>query len=363
MEVSASAPGKLFLLGEYAVALGEPAIVTAVDRRLGCRLRQSGGSGRFSVTAGSSRHQGSLDDEQLDGVAEGCRYVVAALLVGVRHLGLRGVDLEVDTWSDLDDAVDKVGLGGSAAIVAAVLAGLHELCGRGTDAVSVAELGVAAHRFAQGGGSGADVVACTLGGIRRIEVPDARKGNLPACVSDCAPVKIATQPIRLPGPLRFRAVGTDTSASTGPRVRRFLRWAAGEGRLGDAGASLIEAWAEGMTETVRAFEDACRSDSPGLALRSVSHGRDLFDKLGAVAGIPVWSPRLRLACDAGVDVTAAAIKPSGAGGGDCAVALVRREASLALETAWKHAGLRPLTLRANAQGVLARAEPGRDVDG
>ena len=38
-----SAPGKLFLLGEYAVLDGCPAVVAAVDRRVAVRSRPIGG--------------------------------------------------------------------------------------------------------------------------------------------------------------------------------------------------------------------------------------------------------------------------------------------------------------------------------
>ena len=46
--IRASAPGKLFLLGEYAVLEGAPAMLTAVDRRVTVQITTSD---RWRVTA------------------------------------------------------------------------------------------------------------------------------------------------------------------------------------------------------------------------------------------------------------------------------------------------------------------------
>ncbi|MEO8908398.1 MAG: hypothetical protein ABI310_10060, partial [Microbacteriaceae bacterium] len=50
--IEASAPGKLFLLGEYAVLHGAPALLTAVDRR--ARVTVSGANGAGANRAGSA---------------------------------------------------------------------------------------------------------------------------------------------------------------------------------------------------------------------------------------------------------------------------------------------------------------------
>jgi phosphomevalonate kinase len=48
----------------------------------------------------------------------------------------------------------------------------------------------------------------------------------------------------------------------------------------------------------------------------------------------------------------AAVKPSGAGGGDCGVALVRSTAAAAaLHEAWQADGIQPVALAAAASGV------------
>ncbi|MDG2305598.1 MAG: hypothetical protein P8R42_13335 [Candidatus Binatia bacterium] len=361
MEVTASAPGKVFLLGEYAVALGAPAVVATVDRRLSCRGSTAAGSGRLSIRVGAENYVGPLDADTLEGIPGSCRFVAAAVLTSARRLGMRGVDLEFTTWSDLDGAGPKVGLGGSAAAVVAATAATHALGGRpDEDRKILAALGVAAHRLAQGGGSGADVVASTLGGVQWISDLDA--SDVPSTVAACGTgARMRTEPLSLPGDLCLDVVATGTSASTGPRIRRFVGRARGEGPLGEGAAKILEAWSAGMSAVVTEFRDGCLAGSVERVLRATEHGRALLTRLGALTGIRIWTTALHRACDALGPTNAVAIKPSGAGGGDCAVALGPAGRRSELYAAWMSAGLQPLEVEASLDGV--RVEMTREGNG
>jgi phosphomevalonate kinase len=233
------APGKLVILGEYAVLDGAPAIVAAVDRGVICEVTTGDGL----VTPGDDRF-------------------VRAALAGAPAAMRRFYDANP---ADLGGA--KAGFGGSAAAtVAACLAG-----GRPAgDAVDV-------HRQVQGGGSGVDVFASIQGGVRRF--PDG--------------AEVACPPML--------AVWSGQSASTGPRVRRYLAWA---GRASFVAAS-------------RALVDRFAAE-PFAALRE-AYAR--LRAMSAAAGIdydlPAFARIASLAADFG-----GAAKPSGAGGGDVAVALL-----------------------------------------
>jgi phosphomevalonate kinase len=281
--------------------------------------------------------------------------VAAAVRVGVRAFGIEAVDVEVETWTDLDTGPRKVGLGGSAAVVTAVLAALQTFAETGDDRHRLASLGVAAHRLAQGGGSGADVVAATLGGLLWIRDLDAR--TPPTTVSEClGGAAFRAERLDLPPGLALEVVATGEAASTGPRVRRFVDRASGRGGLGRGSAELLRAWSRGAGAASSGFRDACRTRDAVGALAALRSGRAHLGRLGALTGIRVWTPRLRLACDALCGDPKVVIKPSGAGGGDCAVALAVAERCPALREAWRRSGLQPLEVEASLRGVTANVE-------
>ena len=231
------APGKVVLLGEYAVLDGAPAIVAAVNRGVRCEV--SAGNGRS--TPG--------DERFVRAALEGAPKRFYAFLDDNPVLGLQG----------------KPGFGGSAAAtVAALLA-----------ADLPPERANAIHERVQGGGSGIDVFASIHGGVHRF-----RDGTeLP-----CPPIL---------------AVWSGQSAATGPRVLRYLEY---EGRATFVAAS---------TALVDAF-----ATEPILALREAYA---LLRGMAAEAGLDYDLPAFQ-AISMLARMYGGAAKPSGAGGGDIAVA-------------------------------------------
>ena len=163
---------------------------------------------------------------------------------------------------------EKPGFGGSAAAcVAACLA-----AGRpAIDAVGI-------HRTVQGGGSGADVLASVCGGMVRV-------------VDHTATALTPIKPV---------VIWSGNSAKTQPRVEHYLA-------IRDR-ADFIRA----STDIVLHF-----ADDPIAMLRE---NADLLMHMSVESGLPYMTPSL-----AGIRTLArrygGEAKPSGAGGGDCAVAL------------------------------------------
>lgn len=198
------APGKVLLVGEYAVLDGAPAIVAAVDRGVAC-LAVPGDALAVRTPDG--------DD----------RFARAALAAVHAPAGT----YTFEPWNPVS-ATTKVGLGGSAAAtVAAVLAG-HRLGGREPDADEVFAVSAAVHRRVQGSGSGVDVAASTYGGVLWFE------GGR----------------VRASAPVLPSVVFTGRSAATGPRVERYLAWEAREAFVAGSRA-VAEAFEADPVEALR----------------------------------------------------------------------------------------------------------------
>src|SRR5207249_9311932 len=166
--VSASAPGKLFLAGEYAVLAGAPALVAAVDRRAHVRVVLEPGAGPLDVESLAEEKRRVIHDPERDAVGGGDAGAVLAALRIARtaapSLAPMRARVVVDTRAFLADG-QKLGLGRSAATVAAAVAALLAGVGR-QDRGEILQAALAAHAlFQEGRGSGADVAAAVRGGV------------------------------------------------------------------------------------------------------------------------------------------------------------------------------------------------------
>ena len=373
MELTASAPGKAFVTGEYGVVRGGPAVVVATAERVSCHIETRPGEGWLNLRRGELGHRVPLSQERVDEIPGELRFAVAALLVSARAAEIAGIDLTVETRSELDAGRVKSGLGGSAAVTAALIAGVHAIAGRRLDSPADLEARVAeaivAHRLAQGGGSAADAVCATLGGMIRVEGLDDRDApvTVGACVARARTSEAVWRPLRLPRGLALELAATGEPAASGPRIARFGHLLDREraGGVSVAGRSasvagagplapgVLATWCSAMRLAVDEFVAACAADDAEALLRGVRTAGELLARLGAIAGIPILTAGLRRACRAGAG--RAAVKPSGAGGGDCAIAALREEDRDWLRSAWRAAGLRPIAVDSAAAG--ARCAP------
>jgi len=253
------APGKAVVLGEYAVLLGAPAVVAAVDRGVACEVTPSP---TLRITTPS-------DD----------RFVRPALeAVGAPPAHYHFVDAAPAL------AQGKVGLGGSAAAtVVACLAG-STLAGRPLTADALRSMAHDVHHRVQGSGSGIDVAAAAHGGVFRWEAGRA--------------VPIEAPPIRL--------AYSGSSATTGPRVVAFRAWATAHP---DAAARFVA----DTVALVQGFHD----DPMGV----LDAAGQRLGEMAQEAGIAYWTPGLQ-ALVAQTRLHGGGAKPSGAGGGDVVVAIL-----------------------------------------
>lgn len=143
------------MLGEHAVLHGKLAIVCAVNQRIRVSLSPRPDS-QINITSDLGHFSTSLQDL---GIHPPFRFVLSAVACYREHLAA-GMDLEIAS-----DFSSKVGLGSSAAVVAAMLAVLRSFCGQEIQEQVIFDQGLAIIQAIQGTGSGADLAASIFGGI------------------------------------------------------------------------------------------------------------------------------------------------------------------------------------------------------
>lgn len=327
----ARAPGKLFLAGEYAVLDGAPAIVAAVDRYVEVRLRLEPATRVTRIEAPGHCDPLEITPGAAPPARAELRFVLAAIGEVRTRLELTDCGLEIQVLSALENgagAERKLGLGGSAAVTAAVTAALFAAAGRDVAAVhaEIFAAALAAHRAAQGNsGSGADVAAAVHGGLLLFEPRPESPPRLGA--------------LALPAGAALLAAWSGRAAATGPLVQGYLALERGaRAAFVDAARAAVAALAGALAA---GRVDPAALDRNGEALESLALG----------SGLPLLTPELdrivALAREAG-----AGAKISGAGGGDCAIALAAdADTAARVRRLWREAGIEVLELNVAPQGV------------
>lgn len=300
--LTVSAPGKAFLIGEYAVLAGATALVTAVGRRAVAQVSDDPerpptsplteaayAHVRAHLSAGAGPEGHGLKDP----------------------LEILGPIACVDTGAFCAGA-RKLGLGSSAAACAAVV-GYH-LAEAGLDLADpevralALRLAQAAHAQVQGGGSGADVAAAVLGGTLAFS-----PGRAPVSVPHPAWLKVGF----------FDAGAPAVTSSFVKQVR-----AAGE-RDPSAYHRALELL-HGASEVFRRgyAEGDCEAGLAALREAVLLHDEGLR-ALQQLSGAPIVTPAIAAIVELARGMGLAA-KPSGAGGGDLVVVFAARQAELDL---------------------------------
>lgn len=327
--ITTRAPGKLYIAGEYAVVEpGHPAILVAVDRHITVSLTE--GEGRI-ISSGRRPVEWRRD---ADGTIMTKRhsYVTRAIEVVDRLRAERGIapltfDLTID--SELEEGGRKLGLGSSAAVVVAVIEAMTEMYGLGLSPIDRIKLAILATVTQSPRASGGDIAASTLGGWILYRSPDraalARERTVTAAMESAGWQGFEVR--ALPAPALDLMVGwTGTPASTQSLVDAVEQ-------AGPAGYEAFLADSDRIVDSLAAALET--GDGAGIQ-SAVRDARQNLARLQDSTGIAIETDRLAALCDIAVAHGAAA-KPSGAGGGDCGIALGTFDRGLLSE--WEAAGI------------------------
>lgn len=301
MRVTASAPGKLVLLGEYAVLEGAPALVLAVNRRARVTLANAGGDcwEILSPTLGLQARLRLHDRNAtwIDAAPAELEWVLTLLarFPHIRNSPPYRIELDSDAfYLDHAGAREKLGLGSSAALTVAVLGALHALANVAPPALGEA---IAAHRAIQHGrGSGIDIAASLVGGVSRFQLRD-----------DTARVA----PIDLPNGVRWCCVYSGRPASTGAMLETVAAWREREP------TAFAQRTHELATISSRGI-DALTANDAAAFLSSLHDYATALARFGTAAGADIASREHR-AIAAIAAYCGCVYKSCGAGGGDVGV--------------------------------------------
>ncbi|MEO6827864.1 MAG: hypothetical protein ABI255_04920 [Microbacteriaceae bacterium] len=340
-EIVTSAPGKLFLLGEYAVLDGAPALLTTVDRRVRVVVRsattdhwQLSTPGAAATTHSDRIELGSDGSvpESLDPTERARLRVFDAVrksvLATVDATAPGPLEISIDSTSFSREG-HKLGLGSSAAVAVALTAALAQAGGLNLAPQQLYSRALMAHRAAQGGtGSGGDIAASMHGGLIQYT-----RGAPP------------TQ-LTWPAGLAMLAVVTGTGSSTTQLVGRVQAYAARNPLRYRSDIGRLARLAGQAGEALAATNSFLR-----LATKYFQALSQLDDHAGA--GIVTQRHRAlhRLAAAHG-----GTFKSSGAGGGDVGLAFCESgRPALLLSAALTSAGARVVPLGFGTDGLRQTA--------
>ena len=313
--IEASAPGKLVLSGEYAVLAGAPALVAAVDRRVTCTLRESEAGGWRFVSTGH-RDDLALAKEAVFAAGPDSLPGVVRRLIG-EMAAPEHIEVRIDSSPCYLDGA-KIGVGSSAAMVAAVAAAFSALGGEAPRLTTLYDV----HAEFQGGGSGLDVAAAVTGGVIRFQQRRVLPAQLPK--------------------LHKAFVFVGASTKTPDLVARFDAW------RGTAEPPPLKRLIEAAVEV------ADCTVSAGPFLDALSEYADVLDRMDRMAHIGIFGTAHQAARDI-AGRCGLVYKPCGAGGGDTGIALAdEAEAVARFAREVERAGLTVVPMEIERDGIRIR---------
>lgn len=317
-----ASPGKLMLLGEHAVVYNLPCVVTAVDQRMRATVEITDDRA-FSLDAPEvnvSGYQKQMDELGKGDVPKGAKFVELAAKNFVETFSFVG-GIKITTSSDFSS---QFGFGSSSASIACVLKALSEISGKRLDNQKLFDLAYRTVLDVQGKGSGFDVAAAIWGGTLYFVTGG----------KTIEPLKIKDMPLVI----GYTGVKADTVTIMDEVSKKMSAQPERVERIYDAISKLVEdakvKMLEGDWERVGKLMD---------------FNQEYLRDLG------VSSEKLEALISAAKGAGAYGAKLSGAGRGDCMIALVPPTKRKAVEDAIAQVGGQVIHITSGAEGV--RVEP------
>lgn len=325
-----------------------------------------------------------LEQTNVEKIKKYYAYVISAMNVVdeyAREVGALGAaealgntrEYNVHIESDLDDKKTgkKYGLGSSAAVTVAAVRALCEWYGLALATPELCKLAIIASSLVKKSGSGGDVAASAYGGWvlyraynrewLKAEVEMIESGDSSLCeLMQRKWPRFEVKRLKVGGGLRLLVGWTGSPASSAELVGSVK---AGVKAGANAGAATSDLTARNPTKTyAKTYEDFCVQSEKcvqkianalengdfNALLSGFAQNRALLKNLGEITGTLIETPKLtqliEVANSAGLPS-----KTSGAGGGDCGIAIARAQdfdavANL-IKDEWQKSGIEALNLK------------------
>jgi len=315
--IKVSAPGKLMLFGEHAVVYNRPCIVTAVNHRISASIEEIDDN-KIILNAPDvdiKDYKVSLDDLE----KEHPRKVIFALTAIKNFFKKYNIKsgLNIKTKSEFSS---EFGLGGSSAITVDIIKGLSELFEIKLSDKELFDLSYKTVLEIQEVGSGFDIAAAIYGGTLYF----ITGGKI------IAPIRIKNMPL-IVGYTRIKADTALLVKMVGKRLEENLK-------------KINEIFDESEKIVERAKIEIQRSNWKRVG-ELMNLNQELLRSLG------VSSKELENLISAALNAGAYGAKLSGAGGGDCMIAIASEETKRDMEEAIANAGGIIIPVETNAEGV------------
>lgn len=360
--ITAKAPGKLYIAGEYAVVENDyPAILVALNQFVTCSIKVSpADTGRI---ISEQYHENSLlwrrqgDKMVVDQRDNPFAYILSAISVTEEYA--RSLDRQLQIYdiyidSQLDSANGKkYGLGSSAAVTVATVKALCLFYDLPVDKDKLFKLAAIAHFAVQGNGSLGDVAASVYGGwiayhsFDRQWLAEQRQYlDLPTLL-DLPWPDLKIESLTAPANLQLLIGWTGSPASTSRLVDKISLFKA---RQQDKYHHFLEESKACIQRMIEGFHQA----DLDVIKREIRKNRELLKNLGANSGVQIETPILHELCRIAEDFGGAA-KTSGAGGGDCGIVAIDGHADLdSLLAAWQTKKIEQLPLAVHFVNSIRR---------
>jgi len=370
--IEVSAPGKLMLSGEWSVLeTGIPCIVLSVNRRVSCSIKPSERIRFDAPDVGLNGLVGSFDGRNMvwnnkltPEEREKLTLGEKAIEISLRYLKESEMELynfHIITKSEIHliesgGRKEKIGFGSSAAAVVAIVGAILRM--HGQDIVSkkakdiIYKLAACAHYIAQGKvGSAFDIAASVYGGAviyRRFdpkwfaEQMGSGRGIKDMAESEWKDFHANT--IDVPEDLNLCVGWTGKGASTKELVAK----------LNDFKVNRKERYDE-LIGNIRSVTErlviALVGNDESRILSLIRENRDLLKQLSDESGNNLETEQLAMLADI-ADRIGGAGKFSGAGGGDCGLAICfDYETARKIMDEWEKSGLHPIDVGISCDGL------------